>query len=115
MSSKRVTDIVRRINKLLNEGKHDEAMAVAEKAIVRYPGNFKILKESAQLYSVIYTLDGSEAHKKRSIELYEASLRYISQNDDPDFNEIFIRFMIAELKSEKAPEEAIEDFKKIII
>ena len=113
MSSKRVTDIVKRINKLLNEGKHEEAMAAAEKAIVRYPGNFKILKESAQLYSVIYTLDGSETHRKRSIELYETSLRYISQNDDPDFNEIFIRFMIAELKSEKAPEEAIEDFKKI--
>lgn len=113
VSSKSVKDITKRLDDLLKENRYDEAISKADKALVRYPANFKITFECARTYHVVSAVGGFKNYKERTIELYETSLRYIDQNTDSDINEFFIRMAIAELKGQDNPEEALEEFNKI--
>ncbi len=113
ISSKSVKDIIEKINTLLKEAKYDEAISETDKALVRYPGNFRIVLESAKTYNVVTASYGYKKYLDKTIELYESSLRLISQNTDPDVDEFSIRLCIAELKSQNSPEEALAEFKKI--
>ena len=113
ISSKSVDDITRKLSTLLKETKYDEAISEADKALVRYPANFKIILESAKTYNVVTAACAYKKHLSKTIELYESALRLISQNTDPDVDEFSIRLCIAELKSQNNPEEALEEFKKI--
>ncbi len=113
MSSKNVDDISDRLDALLHEDKYDEAISEAEKALVRYPGNFKILTNCADTYHVVSTIKDSKAYRKKAIELYESSLRYVSQSDNPDQKAFNIRFDIATLEGRENPEKSLEEFKKI--
>lgn len=113
MSSKKVDDISDRLDALLHEDKYDEAISEAEKALVRYPGNYKILTSCADTYHVVSTIKDSKAYRKKAIELYESSLRYVSQSDNPDQEAFNIRFDIATLEGRENPEKSLEEFKKI--
>ncbi|MCR4895353.1 MAG: helix-turn-helix domain-containing protein [Lachnospiraceae bacterium] len=113
ISSKAVDDIVEKQNALVKEGRYDEAISEAEKALIRYPANFKIINRAAQTYYVASALGENEEQRKRTIELFETALKYLSQNTDPDESEFSIRMKIAELKSEESPEEALEEFRRI--
>lgn len=113
ISSKSIDDITQKINTLLKEAKYDEAISEADKALIRYPANFKIVLESAKTYNVVTAACAFKKHLNKAIELYESSLRLISQNTDPYIDEFSIRLCIAELKSQHSPEEALEEFKKI--
>ena len=113
MSSKNIKDISDRLEALLKEDNYDEAIAEAEKALVRYPGNFKILTSCAETYIVVASVKDSKTYRNKAIELYESALRYVSQSDEPD-QEIFnIRFTIATIKGRENPEKSLEEFKKI--
>lgn len=113
MSSKNIEDITHKINTLLKESKYDEAISESDKAMVRYPMNFKIIYESAKTYNVVTAACAFKKHLNKTIELYESALGLISQNTDPDIDEFSIRLCIAELKSLSSPEEALEEFKRI--
>ena len=113
ISSKSVNDIIQKINNLLKEARYDEAIYETDKALIRYPGNFRIILEGAKTYNVVTAACGYKKHLDKAIELYESSLRLISQNTDPDVDEFSIRLNIAELKSQNNPEEALAEFKKI--
>ena len=112
VSSKSAEDIRDRIKTLRQESRNEEALAEVDKAIVRYPANFMILYEGAVTYHVIAAMN-NEKYGPKAIGLYEAALKYIDQNTDPDVDEFSIRLCIAELKSEQNPEEALEEFYKI--
>ena len=113
ISSKSIDDIIQKINTLLKENKYEDAISETDKALVRYPANFKIVIESAKTYNVVTAACAYKKYLNKTIELYESALRLISQNTSPDIDEFSIRLCIAELKSQKAPEEALEEFKKI--
>ena len=113
MSSKNVKDISDRLDALLHEDKYDEAIAEAEKALVRYPGNFKILTSCADTYHIVSSMKDLKDYRDKAIELYESSLRYISQSDNPEQETFSIKYRIATIKGRDNPEKSLEEFKKI--
>ena len=113
MSSKNVKDISDRLDALLHEDKYDEAIAEAEKALVRYPGNFKILTSCADAYNIVSAIKDLKDYRDKAIELYESSLRYVPQSDNPEQETFSIKYRIATLKGRDNPEKALEEFKKI--
>ncbi len=113
ISSKSVDDIIHKINTLLKENKYEEAISETDKALVRYPANFKIIIEGAKTYNVVTAACSYKKYLDKTIELYESALRLISQNTNPDIDEFSIRLCVAELKSQNDPKEALEEFKKI--
>ena len=113
MSSKSIEDIVEKLNMLVKENKHDDAISEADKALVRYPGNFKVILHCAKTYHVVSAVNGKAEYVKKTIALYETALKYISQNTDPDESEFSIRLNIAELKSRDDPKDALEELQRI--
>lgn len=109
ISSKSIDGITDRMKKFLDEGKYDEAISVAEKAIVRYPGNFKILYKCAGTYETVLARKNVKEYCQKSIDLYESSLRYLSQNDDPEISEISIKMRIAHVKQWDDIDKALLD------
>lgn len=113
ISSKTIKDISDRIIRLAENQKYTEAMSEAEKALVRYPASFKIVRACAFLYAILYTVNGKEEDAKKSIALHEKALTLLSQNDNPNFNEFTIRMNIAKLKIVIDSEGALAEFSKI--
>ena len=113
ISSKTIKDISDRIIRLAENQKYMEAMSEAEKALVRYPASFKIVRACAFLYAILYTVNGKEEDAKKSIALHEKALTLLSQNDNPNFNEFTIRMNIAKLKIVIDSEGALAEFSKI--
>ena len=113
ISSKTIKDISDRIIRLAENQKYMEAMSEAEKALVRYPASFKIVRACAFLYAILYTVNGKEEDAKKSIALHEKALTLLSQNDNPNFNEFTIRMNIAKLKIAIDSEGALAEFSKI--
>ena len=113
ISSKTIKDISDRIIRLAKNQKYTEAMSEAEKALVRYPASFKIVRACAFLYAILYTVNGKEEDAKKSIALHEKALTLLSQNDNPNFNEFTIRMNIAKLKIVIDSEGALAEFNKI--
>ena len=113
ISSKTIKDISDRIIRLAENQKYMEAMSEAEKALVRYPASFKIVRACAFLYAILYTVNGKEEDAKKSIALHEKALTLLSQNDNPNFNEFTIRMNIAKLKIVIDSEGALAEFNKI--
>lgn len=113
LSSKRIEDITQRIFSLAKEQKYEEAVSEAEKALVRYPASFKIIRACASMYAVLFLASGKKEDAKRSVELFEKALTLLSQNDDPDCSEFSIRMDIAKIKNYLDPDEALAEFGKI--
>ena len=113
ISSKSIDSITDKLKKLLDEGKYDEAISVAEKAVVRYPGNFKILYKCAHTYEMVMPYRKAKECSKKAVELYEASLRYLSQNDDPEISEFSIKMRIAYAKLWDDTDKALMDFEAL--
>ena len=112
-SSKSIEAITDRLDQLLRENKFDELIEEADKALIRYPGNFKIIHSCAKRYHVVSAVGGYKKYRQKTIDLYKSALKYIDQNTDPDISEFSIRLSIADLKSQVNPKGALEDFKKI--
>ncbi|MCR5740659.1 MAG: helix-turn-helix domain-containing protein [Lachnospiraceae bacterium] len=95
-----------RIRKLTD--KMDTAvLAEAEKALKKYPHNFKIVCESANAYRAFGIIDGTD--KKlldRAIELYEQAIRLAPQNSDPNIDATLLYGQLASIYQIKG------DFKK---
>ena len=95
MSSKRVDDIVSRINNFSAEHKYDEAIAVSRDALTRYPHDFRILFSSGMMYNAMAWEHQDAEMAKTAIHLLEESKNVISQNSNPGINEYTIDSTIA--------------------
>ncbi len=85
-----------RIHQLQREKKYDEAITEAEKALLRYPNDFRIVYRAGELYAVASIERSNEKLLLRCIELLERSILLLSQNDDPDISEVSIQNEIAQ-------------------
>ena len=91
-----VERLSKRVFELGAEKKFTEAAAEAEKALVKYPNNFAIVRTCANIYCMIgIELSDDNAHR-RQLELYQRALELIDQNNDPNFSEWTIKNRIAE-------------------
>ena len=113
MSSKKVDDMVDRIGELCHNYRFEEAIAEINHALVRYPHNFKVLYNCAEVYFVKYVESENEQERDTAIDLYERSMEHLSQNTDNEISEYTIRHRIAQLYSKKDPEKALETLKSI--
>ena len=85
-----------RIHDLQRQKKYDEAVIEAEKALLRYPNDFKIVYRSGELYTVAGIELNNEKCLYRCIELLEHSILLLSQNNDPEISEVSIQNEIAQ-------------------
>lgn len=76
--------------------KYREGLEKAEKALLRYPNNFKIVYRAGQLYSLSGMEQKAEAHLYRGIDLLEQAITLLSQNEDPKISEASLRSEIAQ-------------------
>ncbi len=85
-----------RIHDLQREKKYDEAITEAEKALLRYPNDFRIVYRAGELYTLAGIERSEERYISRGIELLERSVLLLSQNTDPDISEVSIKNEIAQ-------------------
>ena len=74
-----VDAIEKRIHDLQRQKKYDEAIIEAEKALLRYPNDFRIVYRSGELYTVAGIELSNEKYLYRCIELLERSILLLSQ------------------------------------
>lgn len=95
MQSGAVADFEQRIKKLQRAKDYERAFAEAEKALIRYPNNFCIVYASATVYQLKGLEHGDKAALERAIELYNRAILLLSQNTEPQVNEVTLRCEIA--------------------
>ena len=78
-------------------GKDWDGLAEAEKALKKYPHSFRIVRESAGLYSVFGFETGNKDAFLRSLELLRQALLLIDQNEDPQISEQTLYAKMAEI------------------
>ncbi len=102
-------EYVARIRTLRNERRFNEAVSECSMALHKYPNHFPLVHHSAFMYMIAGIDTGKTEYYDRSTELYEHSLKLISQNKDPNINEWTIRNEIARLcLYRKETEKALE-------
>ena len=102
-----------RIEELVNKVSFEEVEAEYENALKRFPNNFRIVSGAASIFKRYGTIYNDEIYMKRALELLRHSIELISQNRDPEINEVVIRNEIAgcyhEMKDHK---RAVEEYRK---
>lgn len=96
LQSGRIDAMLKRMTDLSLDRRFAEAVAEAEKALAKYPNDFRIVRQSASIYCLVGVENSDESARRRQLELYEKALTLIDQNTDPDFNEWSIKNRIAE-------------------
>lgn len=90
-----VEDVIERINAYLRAKEYSNAISEADKALLRYPNNFRIVSCCADAYGRKGLETGETQALQRAIELMERSIPLLSQNDDAQISEVTIRSDIA--------------------
>ena len=88
-------ELAQRLRCLRREKTGEEALSEAEKALVRYPNNFEIVHESAELYAASGVERHNQRQIRRAVELYEHALRLIDQNQDGEVSTISLSISMA--------------------
>lgn len=96
VQSSAIPAIVERIHALQREKAYPEAFAEAEKALQKYPNDFRIVYRCAIVYQLAGVETGKPSATRKAIALLERSLLLLSQNTDPEISEFSIRTNIAE-------------------
>ena len=93
----RIEVLAKRLRKLTDK-MDTQVLTEAEKALKKYPNNFKIVCECANAYRAFGIIDGTD--KKlldRAIELYEQSIRLSPQNSDPNIDATLLYGQLASI------------------
>lgn len=85
-----------RIHALQRQKRYEEAMIEAEKALLRYPNDFRIVHRAGQLYAFAGIESGHEKYLHRCIALLQRAVLLLSQNEDPEVSEVSIQNQIAQ-------------------
>lgn len=85
-----------RILDLQRQKKSEEAVMEAEKALLKYPNDFRIVYRAGDAYEVAGMELKNETYIRRGIALLEHSILLLSQNTDPDISEFTIQTEIAQ-------------------
>ena len=105
--------IAERLHTLEREKQYDEAIIEAEKALVRFPNDFRIVYRSGGIYGFAGMERNNKQYISRCIELLKRSIALLPQNADSDISEGSIQYEIAQcyiILGEK--EKGIELLKK---
>ena len=90
-----------------------EVAAEYETALKKFPNHFRIVCGAAQIFRQIGVVFRKESELRKALELYRHSIDLLSQNKDPQINEVLLRSEIAGCYSSlKDYRRAIEEYKK---
>ena len=95
MKDKSLKDAEKQVNELLKEMKYKEAAQLCNSMLARYPNNFEVVYNTAEIYYLAAVKLGKYELVHKCIDLYEHAIILLSQNDDPSINETSIRSRIA--------------------
>ncbi len=113
LTSKNIDDMCKSISELCTKHEFDQAELEAKNAMQRYPHNFKVLYECADMYYFKYLARQGQKDAEKAITFFNSALNHISQNTDNEINDYVIKSKIAYLYSGSDPEKAIEQLKEI--
>lgn len=85
-----------RIHRLQKEKRYGEAAAEAEKALKRYPNDFRIAYRCGEMYYLSGLEMEQDKRLERAIELLKRAILLLPQNTDPEVNELTIQSIIAQ-------------------
>ncbi len=88
--------LAQRICALRREKKYEEAFTEAEKALLKYPNDFRIVYCCGEVYEVAGVERKNEKYIRRGIGLLEHAILLLSQNTDPDISSVTIYNEIAQ-------------------
>lgn len=104
---------IKRIRDLMTQKRFDEAVAESDKALQKYPNNFRLVYTSAFMYMVKTAEDRSRVTMMKSNELFEKAVTLLDPNTSGEINEITINNYIAtNFMSVGDMETALEILKK---
>ena len=84
-----------------------------ENALKKFPNHFRIVCGAAHIFRQIGVVYRKDAELKRALELFRQAIDLISQNKDPQINEVLLRNEIAGCYSAlKDYKRAIEEYKR---
>ena len=102
-----------RIEALLNNVPFEEVEAEYANALKKFPNHFRIVVGAASVCKSYGTLYREKSHIRRALALYRHGMELISQNRDPEINEVLLRNEIAGCYSELEDyKKAVEEYKK---
>lgn len=81
---------------LQKQKKYREGLEKAEKALLRYPNNFRIVYRAGQLYALAGMEKKTDTYLYRGIGLLEQAITLLSQNEDPKISEASLWSEIAQ-------------------
>lgn len=96
MQSSTADALEKRIHSLQQKKDFEAASAEAEKALIRYPNDFRIVFRCGDMYQTKGIETGNAAALEKAIELLERSIPLLSQNTNPIISEVTIRMEIAQ-------------------
>lgn len=91
-----VAALEKRIHELQSAKKYEAAITEAEKALVRYPNDFRIVYRAGELYAVSGIELNHEKYLNCGIDLLKRSVLLLSQNTDSEISEVSIQNTIAQ-------------------
>ena len=102
-----------RIDELSNNAPFEEVEAECENALRKFPNHFRTVYRVAAIYTRFGTMHNHEAYVRRALDLYRHAIELISQNREPEINEVILRDEIAWCYSElKDYRKAVEEYKE---
>ena len=87
-----VEGTIEELRRLRAEKRFQEAAALAEKALVKYPNRFSLVYQSAHLYKLKGIEQKTERDHRRALELFDRAAALIDQNRDPEISLTGIRY-----------------------
>lgn len=94
--SKTLDALASRIEALRDAREFEEAVSEVQKALKKYPNNFKVVYQSAILYQVKYLDNREERDRDKSTELFHRAISLLYQNTDSNISEVTILNSVAD-------------------
>ncbi len=95
MKDNSIKEAEKRVNECIKEMKYQEAVQICNGMLARYPNNFYVVYNTAEVYYLAAVKFGKDELICKCIDLYEHAIILLNQNDDPAINETSIRSRIA--------------------
>jgi transcriptional regulator with XRE-family HTH domain len=95
MKDNSIKEAEKRVNECIKEMKYQEAVQICNSMLARYPNNFYVVYNTAEVYYLAAVKFGKDELICKCIDLYEHAIILLNQNDDPAINETSIRSRIA--------------------
>ena len=92
-----VEETIKELRRLRAEKRFAEAVALTEKALVKYPNRFPLVYQSAHLYKLKGIEEKSEWDHRRALALFDRAAALIDQNRDPEISLAGIRYAQAQI------------------